>query len=50
MKTSIPILSGKKIVANDVCLTLLGSNSDIVIILACLSTGGRISSKRFILR
>ena len=31
IKTPIPILSGIKIVANDVCLTLLGSNSDIII-------------------
>ncbi|WP_350302183.1 DNA polymerase III subunit beta [Peribacillus frigoritolerans] len=31
IKTPIPILSGIKIVANDDCLTLLGSNSDIVI-------------------
>ncbi|MFS0890035.1 DNA polymerase III subunit beta [Peribacillus frigoritolerans] len=31
IKTAIPILSGIKIVANDDCLTLLGSNSDIVI-------------------
>ncbi|MGG0413592.1 hypothetical protein [Peribacillus simplex] len=31
IKTPIPILSGLKIGANEDCLTLLGSNSDIVI-------------------
>jgi DNA polymerase III subunit beta len=31
LKTALPILSGIKIVANNNCLILVGSNSDIVI-------------------